>query len=143
MAEEKRARHALPGWAGETIFLRGFEDRILCRRVEAMEWLLMRLARFLVDGAEAAPPRLAQRRQRRVAIAVAVIFHKLVVDEGGDRDRRPVGRLRHDPCRDRDEGAEFVLAEETRLTRQRQPRVDDAARLLVPGRRVALRQNVI
>src|SRR6185437_3060289 len=143
VAEEESARHALPSCAGEATFLRRFQDCVLCRRVEAMEWLLMRLARFLVDGAEAAPPRLAQRRQCSVTITIAVVLLEFVVDEGGDRDGGPVGGLRHDPRRDRDQRAEFVLAEEARLTRQRQPGIDNAARLLVPGRCVALRQYVV
>src|SRR5690348_8730689 len=73
----------------------------------------------------------------------ATVFTEFIVDHRGDRHRRPVGRLWHDAPADRFERVEFCQGQEPRLARQGEPGVDDLARLLVPRRRMPLREYVV
>src|SRR5690242_2834692 len=78
-----------------------------------------------------------------MAIAVGLVLGHLVVDQRSNRYSRPVLRLRHNAIADRVERQPFVLGEETWLPRYGQTLVDDPSRDVVPGRSVALVENII
>ncbi|HEY2590279.1 MAG TPA: hypothetical protein VGI35_01705 [Steroidobacteraceae bacterium] len=103
----------------------------------------MRGPRFGVEGLDSAPPRLALARHLSRAIAVLAIDVQLAIDQLRDGNGGPVRRLRRHASRDRAHGLELVDVEEARLLRSSEPLVDDVARLLVPRRRVALREHVV
>src|SRR5689334_1503828 len=78
-----------------------------------------------------------------MAIAVGLVLGHLVVDQRSNRYSRPVLRLRHNAIADRVERQPFVLGEETWLSRYGQTLVDDPSRHVIPGRSVALAENII
>src|SRR5579884_2632532 len=92
LGEEQRRRHALPV-AGDAPLLHRAQQRILLGGVELGKAGIVPASRLSLDAGEAAAPRLAQRRQAVVAVTVAAVGVKLVVDHRGDGHRRPPGRL--------------------------------------------------
>ena len=69
----------------------------------------------------------------------------LFVDHGGDRHRpRPRDGLRHDAVAERAQRRPFLVGEEPMLVGiDGEPPIDDAPRLLVPRRRVALGEHIV
>src|SRR5579885_3253876 len=143
LREDQPAPHPAPGRMREASALRRFEQCVLLRRIDRVKRYAEALSCFRVERGQAAPPRLAQRRQARIAITIASVLLELVVDHRRDGHGRTVRRLRHDARRHRLKRLPFGSVEEARLARQGEPLVDDAPRLLVPGRRVALSKHVV
>ena len=70
-----------------------------------------------VKPGEPALPRLAQRRQGRVAVAVERVKVQLLVDIGGERHGLSTRRLRHDAVAHGDEHCELRRVKRPRLAR--------------------------
>src|SRR5689334_16692299 len=78
-----------------------------------------------------------------MAIPIRAVLCHLIVDQRSDWYWRPVFWLRNNAIADRVDRQPFVCREELWLPRYRQTLVNDPPRHLIPGRRVALAENII
>src|SRR5579883_2257347 len=145
LREEHLSRQIAPGIGLHVAFLHRGQHVVLLKRRKLVKGAPVLRHRFGLQCGKAAPPRLAQRWQSRVAIPVAAVGMQFLIDHCGERHGTgAVGRLGDDAVADGAENAPLRIGEELMFLRiDRQALVDHRPRLLVPRRSVALCEDVI
>ena len=144
LLEERARGHAAPGCVLQLALLHPRQQGVLRRASKLERTVPVRRLRLRIQCTQPRPPRLPLRRHPGVAVPSPWSRSSLMIDQGGDRNRRAMSRLRHDAGGNR--GHQWQIPRRSGTAARRAvPGGGRSTRrvCLVPGRRLALAEHVV